>query len=184
MTDNRSASVAAPPKRGKGLFITGIVLLVLGAVATFLGIAVPAGTAKEIQNLQVSAAATAPTTFTVPLNAATTYAVYSASGTGTITAADVTVTSADGTSLTVKQADSATVKGEGGKEFTEVAWFDIGTSGTFAVKVAGKDALVAVAPSASTIGKGAAWVVALLVGPLLALVGLILVIVGAVRRSK
>lgn len=175
---------SAAPRRGKALLITGIVLLVIGAAATFLGIAVPAGTAKEISSLQVSAAATTPTTLNVPLDAATTYAVYQASGTGPITADDVTVTSADGTALTVKQADKATVTGEGGTEFTEVATFNIGTSGTFAINVAGKEAVVAVAPSASTIGKGAAWIVALFVGPVLALVGLIMVIVGAVRRSK
>jgi hypothetical protein len=94
------------------------------------------------------------------------------------------VTAADGTTLAVKASDAAEVKGEGGQTFTEVANFTIGTSGSFTIKVATEGAVVAVAPSVATEAKGFAWIVGVVVGPLLGLVGLIVLIVGFVQRSK
>ncbi len=184
MTNDRTAATAAPAKRGKGALITGAVLMVLGIAITFLGVAVPAGTAKEITGTQLSAPKTTPAEWTTSLAAATTYGVYEEKGKATVPASDVTVTASDGTALTVKTSDTAEVKGEGGKTFTEVANFTIGTSGTFTIKVATKDAVVAVAPSVATESKGFAFIVGLVVGPLLGLIGLILLIVGFVQRSK
>ncbi|MGE0819979.1 MAG: hypothetical protein AB7O74_15085, partial [Candidatus Nanopelagicales bacterium] len=62
--------------------------------------------------------------------------------------------------------------------------FNVGTSGSFTIKVATTGAEVAVAPSIATESKALAWVVALFVGPILALIGIVLVIVGLVQRSK
>jgi hypothetical protein len=76
------------------------------------------------------------------------------------------------------------VKGDGGAEFTEIATFIIGTSGEFTVKVATADTTVAVAPSLSVEAQGFAWGAAAIVGVILGLVGLILIIVGAVQRSR
>lgn len=183
MTTNQSGA-AAPAKRGKGALITGAVLLVLGVILTFLGVAVPAGTAKEISATQITAPKTAPAEWSADLAAATTYGVYEGKGGATVPASDVTVTASDGTALTVKSSDSAEVKGTDGKTFVEVANFTIGTSGTFTIKVTTKDAVVAVAPSVATESKGLAFVVALFAGPLLALIGIVLLIVGGVQRSK
>jgi hypothetical protein len=184
MTNDRTAASSAPPKRGKGAIITGAVLLLIGVVVTFLGVAVPAGTAKEISATQLTAPKTAPAEWTTDLAAATTYGVYEEKGTTKVPVSDVSVTAADGTTLAVKASDAAEVKGEGGQTFTEVANFTIGTSGSFTIKVATEGAVVAVAPSVATEAKGFAWIVGVVVGPLLGLVGLIVLIVGFVQRSK
>ncbi len=179
-----STAPAVPQKRGKGALITGAVLLVLGIILTFLGIAVPSGTAKEITGTQLTAPKTAPAEWTTELAAATTYGVYAEKGKATVPASDVSVTASDGTALTVSSSDTAEVKGEGGTTFTEVANFTIGTSGTFTIKVTTKDAVVAVAPSVATEAKGFVWILALVVGPILGLIGIIMLIVGGVQRSK
>lgn len=183
MSSNVSGAPATP-KRGKGALITGAVLLVLGVILTFLGIAVPGGTAKEIAATQLSAPKTGPAEWATDLNANTTYAVYAEKGKPTVSASDVSVASADGTALTVKASDSVEVKGEGGATYTEVANWTIGTSGKFTIKVSTKDAVVAVAPSIATESKGFAFIVAAFVGPLLGLIGIVLLIVGGVQRSK
>lgn len=183
MSSNMSGPTGTA-KRGKGALVTGAVLLVLGVILTFLGIAVPSGTAKEIANTQIAAPKTAPAEWTADLAAATTYGVYAAKDGTAVAVSDVTVTAEDGTALTVNKSDSVEVKGEGGKTFTEAANFTIGTSGTFTIKVASAGAEVAVAPSIATEEKGLAWIVALFVGPILALIGIVLLIVGGVQRSK
>lgn len=184
MSSNVSGAPAPTPKRGKGSLITGAVLLVLGAILTFLGVAVPGGTAKEIANTQLSAPKTAPAEWTTDLKANTTYAVYAEKGKATVKASDVSVAAADGTALTVKPSDSVEVKGEGGNTYTEVANWTIGTSGKFTIKVSTQDAVVAVAPSIATESKGFGFLAALVGGPLLALIGVILLIVGGVQRSR
>lgn len=183
MSSNVSGATGSP-KRGKGALATGAVLLVLGAILTFLGIAVPGGTAKEIANTQIAAPKTAPAEWTADLAAATTYGVYAVKDGTAVPVADVTVTAADGTALTVNKSDTVEVTGTGGKTFTEVANFTIGTSGSFTIKVATAGAEVAVAPSIASASKGFAWAAALVVGPILALIGLVLLIVGFVQRSK
>ena len=142
-----STAPAVAQKRGKGALITGAVLLVLGIILTFLGDRRARGhregdhghpAHRPQDRLRRSGRPS--------LAAATTYGVYDEKGKATVPASDVTVTASDGTALTVKTSDTAEVKGEGGKTFTEVANFTIGTSGTFTIKVATKDAVVAVAP--------------------------------------
>lgn len=179
-----AAGAPARTKRGKGALVTGAVLLVLGVILTFLGIAVPAGTAKEITATQLSAPKTAPAEWSADLAAATTYGVYAEKGGVTVPASDVSVTASDGTALTVTSSDTAEVKGDGGKTFVEVANVTIGTSGTFTIKVSTQGAVVAVAPSVATESKGFAFVAALFVGPLLCLIGVVLLIVGGVQRSR
>ena len=78
-----STAPAVAQKRGKGALITGAVLLVLGIILTFLGIAVPSGTAKEITGTQLTAPKTAPAEWTTELAAATTYGVYAEKGKAT-----------------------------------------------------------------------------------------------------
>lgn len=177
---------AATPAKGKGAVVTGAVLLVLGIVLGGLGVAVFGGTAKEIAGTTVSGVATAPAEVTADLKAATTYAVYEQTGSATtVKPADVTVTAADGTALTVSAPASAVVaNGDGGTKLTEVAIFDIGTSGTFTVKVATEGVTYAVAPSLSVEAQGFAWGAAVIVGIVLAVIGLIVLIVGLVQRSR
>lgn len=179
-----STAASAVHKRGKGALITGAVLLVVGIALTFLGIAVPSGAAKEISGTQLTAPKTGPAEWTTDLAAATSYGVYAEKGAATVSPSDVSVTASDGTALTINKSDSVEVTGDGGKTFTEVANFTIGTSGKFTIKVSTKGAVVAVAPSVSTVSKAFVWIIALFVGPLLALIGIILLVVGGVQRSK
>ncbi len=186
MTSNPTAT-SVTPRRGKGALVTGVVLLVLGLLAIILGSVVTAGTVKELTSTQVGAAQTAPTTFTSQLNPATTYAVFEAADAGksSVQVADVTVISSEGDAVTVKKTtDEVVVPGEGGQRFVEVATFDIGTSGEYEVKVATEGSSVAVAPAVSTTSKGVAWIGAVILGGLLAVLGVVLIIVGAVQRSS
>ena len=187
MTDNRTAAPAAPPLRGKGTIITGAVLLVLGAVLIILGYIVTAGTAQSLSGQVIGNPQTTPTTITSQLDPFRTYAVYEATdaGSGKVQPDDITVTGPTGLAVTVnKTTDQVSAVGDGNKRYVEVATFDIGTSGSFAIKVASEGSLVAVAPALSTAAKGVAWIAAIILGAVLALVGLILIIVGAVQRSS
>ena len=174
------------PTPGKGALIAGAVLLVLGVIATALGIAVFGGTATETANTTISSSAATPAEITGNLAAATTYAVYEKTGsTTTITPADVVVTESEGIELAVSSpASDAVTTDEAGATYTEVATFDIGTSGTYTVKVAKEGATVAVAPSLSVESQGFAWGAAPIIGIGLGVIGIILLIVGAVQRSR
>jgi hypothetical protein len=80
--------------------------------------------------------------------------------------------------------DQVSATGDGNKRYVEVATFDIGTSGASTIEVASEGSLVAVAPALSTAAKGLARFVAIIVGGLMAVPGVILIIVGAVQRSS
>lgn len=96
----------------------------------------------------------------------------------------VTVTAPTGDALTViPTTETVQVTGADGKTYTEVAHFAIGTSGVFSVKVPSEGSLVAVAPAKSTAGKAVAWIVAIGVGAVLAIIGLILVVAARRRYS-
>lgn len=179
-----ASSAATTTKRGKGALIAGAVLVVLGIVVTFLGIAVPGGTAKEISATQVTAPKPTPADWTTDLPASSAFGVYAAKDGAPVAVSDVTVAAADGTPITVQKSDTVEVTGDNGKTFTEIANFSTGTSGSFTIKVAANGATVALAPSISTASKGAAWIVALFIGPLLALIGVVLLVVGGVQRSR
>mgnify|MGYP001351570418 CR=1 FL=1 len=187
MTDNRTGASAVPPLRGKSTFVTGSVLLVLGLAAVILGIVVTAGTAKSLAGQQIGTPQTSPTTFTSQLDSSTTYAVYEATDAraGNVQPGDITVTGPSGAVVPVaRTGDQVSAVGDGDKRYAEVATFDSGTSGSYTIKVASEGSLVAVAPALSTAAKGLAWIVAIVLGEVLALVGLFLILVVAVQRSS
>lgn len=98
---------------------------------------------------------------------------------------DITVTGPSGAVVTVtKTGDEVSVVGDGNKRYAEVATFDSGTAGSYTIKVASEGSLVAVAPALSTAAKGLAWIVAIILGAVVALIGLVLIVVGALRRSS
>lgn len=185
MTNDISAAPVAPKKKGKGALVTGAVLLVLGILAVVLGVAVVGNTVKALADSQVGESQTAPTTISAPLEAATVYAVYEASdGATKVKAADVTVTDSKGNPVTVEESSGTTsVSGKDGKTYAEVATFTIGTSDTFTVKVATEGSVVAVAPSVASASKGFAFFAAIIVGILLGIIGVILLIIGGIRRA-
>lgn len=184
MADTRTSQVGVQPRAGRGMLRTGIVLLVIGVVALVLGTVFTRNAVASLTG-QVGSPQQTPATITRQLDALTTYAVYAASGSGpAVRAADVSVTSDSGFILTVTPSgDTVRVNAPDGKTYSEVATFDIGTSGTFTIKVASEGSTVTVAPALSTAAKGLAWIVAIGLGALLAFVGLVLAVIGAVRRS-
>ncbi|ACV80115.1 hypothetical protein [Nakamurella multipartita] len=178
---------APPPPRGKGMLITGAVLLGLGIVGIVLGIVMTVNAATSLLS-KIGAAQTAPATFTSQLDGGSTYAVYEATqGTGAATTVQPTAISVTGPSGAVTVSKTgATVNsvGDNNQNYAEVALFTPPTTGSYTITVAGNGAVVAVAPALSTAAKGFAWIVAVIFGGLFAVVGLILLIIGAVRRSS
>lgn len=184
MTGEQTKPPASPARGGKGALITGAVLLAVGIVAIVLGIVVVGGTTKELSGTQIGAPQTAPATFTSPLKAFTAYGVYASDADGgKVQPSDITVTDSKGNPITVNKSVANATAVSGGKTFTEAAIFDTGTSDTFTIKVATSGAVVAVAPSVSTVSQGFAWFAAVILGGLLALVGIILLVLGLVQRA-
>ncbi len=186
MTYNPATSKPVAPLRGKGALITGAVLLGLGIVTIIVAIAMTAGAVGSLAN-QIGASQTAPTTITGQLNAGTAYAVYEVApgGAATVQVGDITVTGPSGpVAVTKSTATVGTTTGQGNQTFAEVATFTPSASGSYAVAIATKGAVVTVAPSLSSEAKGVAWIAAIIPGVLLAFIGVIVLIVGAVQRSS
>lgn len=184
----------APARRGKGAIITGAVLLVLGLVAVVAGIVgVVASTASLVAGF--GAPLTTPTSFTRLLDGGTTYVVYErvASGSGsasdpvlyTVTPEDVTVTGPDGTPVPVTDTGTVTQTFDSGaRTFAGVASFDVPRTGSYQIAIGTEGAEVILAPSFTTFARSFAWIALIGLGVLLGLLGLILLIVGIVRRSS
>ena len=193
MTYDLTGAPNVPPLRGKGTLITGTVLLVLGLVAVIAGIVMLAGTATSLLS-QIGTPQTSPTSFTRQLDGGTTYAVYEAtdggSGTlddpflGDVQPTDITVTGPGGTVPVNGTGNEVNTVGDGKQLFAEVATFNPPSSGSYTIDIATTGSLVAVAPSLSSVGKAAMWLLLIGLGGLLALIGIILLIVGAVQRSS
>jgi hypothetical protein len=184
----------APKLKGKGLTISGALLMVLGAILVVVGIVgTVSAAAKFVSDL--GAVATTPATITRDLNAGTTYAVYveATGGTGTngdpftsdVSASDITVTGPDGSNVTVNDMGSSTqTVDNNGSTFGALVTFTAPTSGQYKIDVAGSGGKVLVAPDVLAIGKSFALAAFIPVGILVGLLGLVLLIVGLVRRSS
>jgi hypothetical protein len=185
---------AAPAKaRGKGLVTSGIVLLILGLIAVVGGVAGFAVSAASLVT-EFGSPQNTPATITRTLDGGTTYAVYEAATGGTGTTADPLIGNVLPSDITVKgAAGDVAVKDVGsttqtydvnGKRYGAVATFDPPTSGQYTIEVQTEDAIVVVAPSFTSFGKAAIWILLVLLGVVLGLIGLILLIVGLVKRSR
>jgi hypothetical protein len=186
--------VATPRKRGKGAIITGLVLLAVGIVMAIGGIvAFGASAASLLSGLGTSQ--TTPVEIPKTLEAGTTYAVYeqATSGTGSssdpyigsVQPGDVTVQATDGTAVIVTDSPSLSQTfSDGSKNYVVVATFDPPVSGQYVVSVKTDGATVIVAPSLTAVAKALPWLALIGLGALLALAGLIVFIVGIVRRSS
>lgn len=193
MTYDLTGAAPVPPLRGKGSLITGVVLLLLGLLAVIAGIVGTATTASGLIG-QIGSPQASPTSFTRQLDAGTTYAVWEettgGSGTtgdpylGNVSPSDITVTGPSGTVPVRSTGNQVNTVGDSKQLFAEVATFDPPTTGSYTIQVATAGSLVSVAPAASSIGKAAQWLTLIGIGVLLGLVGLVLLIVGAVQRSS
>ncbi len=185
----------APARRGRGAIVTGLVLLGLGVVLAVVGIVGFGATASSLVS-GLGSPQTTPAELTKTLDAGTTYAVYelAISGTGetgdpylgNIAPGDVTVTSSsDGSAVPVNDAPSMTQTfKEGAKTYVVVATFDPPTTGSYLVRIAAEGSTVVVAPSFTAVAKALPWLGLIGFGALLGLAGIIVLIVGIVRRSS
>jgi len=192
--DWSSGAPAVPARRGTGAIVTGALLLVLAVVCGVAGIAGVVTTASGL----VSGLGTphpTPTTFTQSFEAGTTYAVYeqALAGTGTtgvpfegrIVPGDVTVTAPDGSALAIDEAPSFTETfTTGARTYLVVATFRPPATAAYTVDITTDGTVVLVAPSVTAVAKALPWFGLIGVGALLGLVGLVVLIVGLVRRSS
>lgn len=186
MSYNPTGAPTAPPPRGKGMLITGAVLLAIGIIGIILGIVMTVNAATSLLS-KIGAPQTAPATFTSQLDGGSTYAIYEATaGTGAATTVAPTAISVTGPSgaVAVSKTGGTVSVTDNNQHFAEVAVFTPPATGSYTIAVAGNGTVVAMAPALSTAAKGFAWIVAVIVGGLFAVVGLILLIIGAVRRSS
>jgi len=197
MTDpfgTQPSAVTTPPKRGKGAIITGLVLLAVGIVMAIGGIVAFGASAASLLS-GLGSPQTTPVEIPKTLDGGTTYAVYEqasgGSGTtgdpyiGSIQPGEVTVQATDGTAVIVTDSPSLSQTfSDGSKNYVVVATFDPPVSGQYVVNVKTEGATVIVAPSLTAVAKALPWLALIGVGALLALAGLIVFIVGIVRRGS
>jgi hypothetical protein len=184
----------APARRGRGAIVTGLVLLGVGLVLAIVGIVGFGSTASSLIS-GLGTPQTTPVALPRTLDAGTTYAVYelatSGSGAsgdpylGNIAPGDITVKASDGSTVPVNEAPSMTQTfNDGAKTYIVVATFDPPTSGSYVVSIATEGSTVIVAPSLTAIAKALPWLGLIGFGGLLVLAGIIVLIVGIVRRSS
>ena len=194
MTQQFPLTEPVPARRGRGAIITGVVLLGVGLVIAVVGIVGFGATASSLIS-GLGSPQTTPTELTKTLDAGTTYAVYelATSGSGEtgdpylggVAPGDVTVTSSDGSTVVVNDAPSMTQTfHDRAKTYVVVATFDPPTTGTYVVSIATEGSTVIVAPSFTAIAQALPWLGLIGVGGLLVLAGIIVLIVGIVRRSS
>lgn len=182
-----------PKRKGKGLIISGVVLLVLGVLLLVGGIVGFGrgfgGLIDSVQNL--ASPATSPDSVSASLKGDSTYAVYEradSSSEATLSPSDISVVGPDGAAVPVVASalTNTSVDIGNGDYFTAVAQFDTAASGTYTVAVAPPGIDFAVGPgfSGDQIAGLGIGVVLLLAAFLSGLVGLVLLIIGLVQRSK
>jgi hypothetical protein len=187
-----SAAPAPAKRKGAGLIITGVVLLVLALVGFIAGVAgIASGAGSSISDSLTSPEVSVPGTITRTLSPGT-YVVYEASGTSktsqvtTLSPSDVTVTGPDGGAVAVGSPVGDETITRGVQRFTGIAAFDVRTAGTYTVEIAAAEpTTVVLAPGIlSTFTSAVAWVALMGLAVLLGLIGLVLLIVGIVRRVR
>jgi hypothetical protein len=177
----------APVKRkGKGAIITGVVLMVVALVMGIVGVVgiIAAGTSA------VSAFASpvlSPATSSNQLDGGKNYVVYQLTdSTSTrITSADIAVTAPDGSTVSVTDiTDSSGTYSSNGDTFVTVASFTAPVSGVYSTSVAVPGELFVVGPGLSALTGLALWGLLIGLATILGIIGLVVLIVGVVRRSS
>ncbi len=177
--------------RGNGLIISGIVLLVLGLVLGVIGaISLSRGIGGVVNSFDSFARpATAPEPIVVALDGGGTYQVYELARSSSLTSigpSDITVLGPDASEVPVSEPSfpDQTIDDGSSQSFTAVAQFDAVRSGNYTVTVASDGVVFAVGPGFGQLAGLGIGVIALLAAFFVGLVGLILLIVGLVQRSK
>lgn len=180
--------VTQPVKRkGKVAIITGIVLIVLALVTGIAGIAGIANGVGSIANESTEPFAS-PNSITVSLESGKTYVVYELEGTagqGSMQVSDITVTDPSGGAVSVTGMGAFGESfNQGSETFIAVGEFVTSTTGTYTIDVSTEGTTFMVGPSlGSFIGLGLSGL-AIVFAVLLGIAGIIVLIIGLVRRSS
>ena len=181
-----SGSQVPVKRKGKGAIVTGAVLMGLALVLGIVGVVgiVSAGASA------VSAFASpvlSPAISSNQLEGGKNYVVYQMldAGSTRLTGADITVTSPEGSTVAVTDITSSTDSySSNGDTFVTVASFTAPVSGIYATTVAAPGELFVVGPGLSALTGLALWGLLIGIATLLGVVGLVVLIVGVVRRSS
>jgi len=174
-----------PQRKGKGMLITGIVLLGVGVVMGVVGIIGIVGSLGSALS-GLAAPATAPSVFVASLNGGGSYAVYqlNAGATDAITVDDVKVTDPTGAVVPLTEVPFQQTTTTNGSTAVIVGDFTAPVSGSYDVEVAVEGVQFAVGPGIAAFASLGVWGALIGFGSLFFLVGLVLLIIGAVRLSS
>ncbi len=177
----------APVKRkGKGAIITGAVLIVGALIMGIVGIVgIAAAGASALSAF--SSPVLSPATSSNQLDGGKNYVVYQLldSTSTRFSAAQVTVTAPDGSSVSVTDVTDITdTYTNNGDTFVSVASFTTPSSGIFTTAVDATGERFVVGPGLSALTGLAVWGVIIGLATILGIIGLIVLIVGLVRRSS
>lgn len=187
------AAAGTPVKKPVAAIWVGAVLAVLGTVAAIVSVVLIASAAIEATS---APSMSVPGTHTYTLEAGT-YNVYenvgTSSGFGTnetsILLKDITVNAPSGTSLTVSPVAGNETLSDNSGSYVAVGRFTAATSGAYTVQIASSAGTTArsakVGPTLNRVATDVVkWVLLMLGGGALAVVGVIVLIIGMVRRSR
>lgn len=186
LTQGTQGTQAPVKRKGKGAITTGIVLMVGALVMGVVGIVgiISAGTSA------VSAFVSpvlSPATSSNQLDGGQSYVIYQLTdSTSTrVAAADVTVTAPDGSTVSVTDITGSTdTYSSNGDTFVTVASFTAPASGIYSTAIAVPGELFVVGPGLSALTGLALWGLLIGIATLLGIIGLVVLIVGLVRRSS
>ena len=166
---------------GPALWLS-LVLLIVGIV---VGVASLSIFGVKIVHDELNATIfTTPGTQSVQCTSGT-YDVYEPSGSPLLTAANVTVTGPGGSAMQVTATTTTSTVGRSGTNYVGTVQFVVHTAGTYSVDVTSSTTEAFVAPSLTTeASRNVGWIAGMFVGFVLGVTGLVLLIVGIVRRRR
>ncbi len=185
-------AVDSGPPRGKALIWVGIVMMVLGVViAGFSGYQAVAG--SGVVDTMTAPTVGVPGTVVQSLQPGR-YVVYESRGytrqyqgygAGRLTPSDITV-SGPGGSVPVSPVSMTETVTRGDNTYVGVAAFDAGSAGDYRITISSDSpGQVIIGPGlGSSFARAFGWLLAVGLGALVGLVGLVLLIVGIVKRSR
>ena len=175
------------PRRSRGLLVTGVVLMVLAVVITFIGIA---GVVDSSIDAVDAPRIDVPGEGTIPLEPGR-YAVYAPkpeAGEAAITdvrLADVVVIAPTGAAVPVTSIDTNVVISDGAVKWAAVGQFQAEERGDYTVRIGPPaETTVLVAPTIAEVGeRSVLWVLLSGIGFVSFIVGVVIMFTGVARRA-
>jgi Protein of unknown function (DUF2510) len=180
MTDSGSTPVTRPP--GPRLWLS-LVVIGLGVVLSVSGLAI--GIDKVVRDV-IAARVVAPASITKQLGSGT-WEIYVEEDTNrTVTPSDVVVTAASGQQVLVTETTVDSTLSANNVSYVRALQFSVPAAGTYAIRFAGPagSRMLLSRSIGSVASHDGIWFVTAAVGFLIGIVGLVLLIVGIVRRHS